>query len=76
VNTNPGGSYPQHVIFFVASKRAHQARVLNCAKLERIARDKHSSLLGQFLGYRENEMFWILSLGLYTQHFIFFVIYE
>jgi len=56
VNTNPGGSYPQHVIFFVASKWAPQAKVLHYAKPERISRDKHSSLVGAFLSHVENEV--------------------
>jgi len=43
------GPYSQHFIFFVTYDRTNKI-VLHYAKLERIARDKHSSLLGQFIG--------------------------
>ena len=38
--------------------------------------DKHSNLLGQFLGYKENEVLWIRTQVPYSQHSIFFVTYE
>ncbi len=31
-------------------------------KVERLARDKHSSSLVQFISYKENEVLWILPL--------------
>ncbi len=33
---------------------------------------KHSSLLGPFTSYEENEVFWIRIKWPYSQHFIFF----
>jgi hypothetical protein len=47
----PLGPYSQHFIFFVTYEWAEQARVLYCAKLEGLARDKHSCKLGPFVGY-------------------------
>jgi hypothetical protein len=44
--------------------------------LEKLARGKYASLLGLFESYEENELFWLQHLGLYSQHFIFFVTYE
>ncbi len=35
---------------------AQKARVLSYAMLERLVRDKHSSLLGQFESFDENEL--------------------
>jgi hypothetical protein len=43
--------------------------------MERIANDKHSSLLGLFVSYEENEALWIRPLGAYSQNFILFVTY-
>ncbi len=37
---------------------------------------KHSSLLGQFVSYEENEVLWIRPQGPYSQRFIFFITYE
>ncbi len=37
---------------------------------------KHSSLIVPNVSYEENEVLWILSLGQYSQHFIFFITYE
>jgi hypothetical protein len=50
--------------------------VLHYTKLERLARDKHSGLLGQPVSYEENEVLWIWPRNLYSQHFISFVTYE
>ncbi len=41
--------------------------------LERLAKDKHSSLLGQFITYK-NEVSWIQSREQYYKYLIFFVI--
>ncbi len=38
--------------------------VFHCNRLERLARDKHSSLLGSFVSYKQNDVFWMWSLGL------------
>jgi len=42
-------------------------------RLKMVARDKHSSLLDPFISCKENELFQMWSLGLCSQHFIFFV---
>jgi hypothetical protein len=39
---------------FVTYEWAQKARVLQYTRLERLARDKHSILLGPFIGYIEN----------------------
>ncbi len=44
--------------------------------MERLAKDKHSSLLGSFLSYKENEMLQICLQGLYSQNLIFSVCCE
>jgi hypothetical protein len=41
--------YSQHLIFFLTEAWAQYSR------LERLAKDKHSSLLGPFVSYEENE---------------------
>jgi hypothetical protein len=41
--------------------------------LERLAGDKHSSLLETFVSYEKNEMLWMQLQGPHSQHFIFFV---
>jgi len=53
-----------------------QPNKLDCSitQLEMLANEKHSSLLGQFLSYEENEELWIctvgsiLTKGLYTSY--------
>jgi hypothetical protein len=37
---------------------AKLARLLHNAKLQRFASDKHSNLLGLFVSYEENKVFW------------------
>jgi hypothetical protein len=69
-------TYLQHFIFFVAYEWAQQARVLVHTRLERLACDKNSSLLGKFMSYKENEVLWMWILETYSQHFIFFVAYK
>ncbi len=56
------GPYSQNLIFFVTYEWAQYVSVLHHTKLEKIVRDKLSSLLGLFVSYEENEMFWIRSL--------------
>ncbi len=70
------GPYSQHFIFFATYKWAQKAWVLNNTRLEKLASNKHSSLLGQFLSFGENEALSIRDDGPYSQHFIFFVTYE
>ncbi len=43
--------------------------------LERLYGDKHSSLLGQIIMYKENEALWIQAQE-FTLYFIFFVTLE
>jgi hypothetical protein len=42
--------------FFVTCKCAQYARLLHYTELKRLARAKHSSLLGPFISYKENEV--------------------
>jgi hypothetical protein len=46
----------QNTIFFVIYKCAQQARVLDYTRPERLVSDKHSNLLGPFIGYDEKKM--------------------
>ncbi len=54
----------------------NKSSVLHYTRLERLASDKHSSLSGSLVSYDKNEVLWILTLGLYSQYFIFFITYE
>ncbi len=49
------GTYSKHFIFFMTHERAQYARVLHYSRLERLARDEHSSLLCSFTSYKEND---------------------
>ncbi len=42
---------------------AKWARLLHCFELKRFANDKHSSLFGPFISYKENEVLCIGTLG-------------
>jgi hypothetical protein len=44
------------MIFSVTYEWVQGARVLHYTRLERLARDKHSDLLGTFISYEENEV--------------------
>jgi hypothetical protein len=48
--------YSQHLIFFVTYEWAQAATVFDQSWLEKLARDKRSNLLGQFISYEENEV--------------------
>jgi hypothetical protein len=48
--------------------------VLHYTCLKKLALDK--SVLGPFLSYEENEVFWMQTLWPYSQHLIFFITYE
>jgi len=50
------GPYSQPFIFFVAQKCARAARVFDLSRLERLVRDRRSSLMGSFVSYEENKM--------------------
>jgi hypothetical protein len=56
--------FSQRFIFFITYEWYQYARVLNYTKLERLASDKHFSLLGPFISYKENEVFLIDLRGL------------
>jgi hypothetical protein len=52
---------------------------LECYKtlqLERLGREKHSSLLVALVSYEENKVLCTQIQGLYSQHFISLVTYE
>jgi hypothetical protein len=53
VNTAPV-AHLQPFSLFVTYKWAHYARTLHYTKLERLARDKQSSLLGQFVCFKDS----------------------
>jgi hypothetical protein len=67
------GSYSQHFIFFTAYEWALKARVLHYNRLERIAKDKHSSLFGPFISCKKWS---VVIMESYPQHFIFFITYK
>jgi hypothetical protein len=46
--------YSQQFIVFVTYEWPPKARALHNTRLERLARDKKSSLLGPFVSYEEN----------------------
>ncbi len=52
--------YSQHFIFFITLELVQKASVLHCTWLEKFARDKHSSLLGPLIYYKENKVSWIV----------------
>ncbi len=53
---------------------AQEVGVLHYTILERLAKEKHSNLLGPFILYKENEGLW--SQVSQSQYLIFFVNYE
>ncbi len=59
VNT-PQWPYSQYFIFFITYESAHSAIVLGNTRLEMLARDKHSSLSGPFVIYKENKALLLL----------------
>ncbi len=62
--------------FSVTCEWSQKARVLHYARLERLARDKHSTLLGPLISFEEIKVSWVWPLGLYSQCFIFYLTYE
>jgi hypothetical protein len=50
--------------------------VLHHTKLETLARDKRSSLLGPLVNNEENEVLSIHNQDTYSEYFIFFITYE
>ncbi len=53
--------YLQHFIFFISYEWAWYSKVLHNNRLERLSRDKHSSLFDPFVRYEESVL-WILFL--------------
>jgi len=50
------GPYSQHFILSLTYSLDQLARVLHYIWMERLARDKHSSLLDTHVSYKENEV--------------------
>ncbi len=48
--------FPQHLSFLVTYEWAQYARVFDHSVLERLAKDKPSTLKGSFLSYEENKV--------------------
>jgi hypothetical protein len=73
------GPYSQHFFFFATYKWAPQASVLHYIRLSRLARDKHSSLLGLFVkiqGPVKLAHGCLYTQGPCSQHFFFFASYK
>ncbi len=70
------GLYSQQFIFFITFKWAQKARVLHYTRLERLVKEKCSTLLKQFIIYKENKVLRIWFQGLYSQDFIFFLTWD
>ncbi len=52
--TEEQGPYSQHFIFFVTCDGPKKDRVSQKTTLERLAREKHSNVLGSFVSYKGN----------------------
>ncbi len=68
--------YSLNFIFCVTYKRTHRGRVLRYTRLDRLSRDKHTSLFDWFTRLKRKLLVWILFVGPYLLNFIFFVTYE
>jgi len=55
------GLYSQHFIFFVTFYWAQKARVVYYTRLERLVRDKHSSLVGPLISFKRNEVLYVIT---------------
>jgi hypothetical protein len=55
-NLSMPGAYSQDFILFVTYEWTQQARVLYSIRMEGLAMDKHSNLLGSFASYEETEV--------------------
>jgi hypothetical protein len=66
----PQSPYSQHFIFSISYKLAQLAIVLHYIRLEQLARDKHTGLLGPLVTYKENKVLQIRPQGRYSQHHI------
>ncbi len=58
LETSPLGPWLQHFIVFVSYKWAQSAGVLHYSGLDRLAKYKHSILLGPLESYKENKVLW------------------
>jgi hypothetical protein len=68
-NMGAWGRIHDTLLSFVTYKWAKLASVIHYTRLEMLALVKHSSFLGPFVIYEENDV----SLQTYSQHFIFLV---
>jgi hypothetical protein len=75
VNTIPEALF-RMLCFLCNLQMAHKQEFLNNTLLEKLASDKCFSILGSFISYEENKVLWILPLGPYSQHFVFFKTYK
>jgi hypothetical protein len=62
------GPYSHHLIYFISNEWAQYTRVFHCIGPERFASNKHLSLLGSFVSFKENEVFWIWLLLSHNVH--------
>jgi hypothetical protein len=63
-------------MFFITSELAQKPRLFVPGKPLQPSVMEHSSVLGPFISYKENEVLWILPQELYSQLFMFFITYE
>ncbi len=70
------GPYAQPFIFYVTYEWGQQARMFDPGKPFQPSVIRHSSILYQFVSWKENEVLGIRSLGSYEEHFIFYVTYK
>ncbi len=75
LNTTPSSAFTTFY-FLLNSKMGPVSQMLDLTRLYRLPRNKHSVLFGPSVSYKENEVLLILHSGLYSQHFIFFLIYK
>jgi len=54
------------LVFIVTYELAQKARVFHTTRLERLASNKHSNLLGLFVSYDDKEVLLIRSQGLHN----------
>jgi len=62
------GLYSQYLIFFVTYKCAQEARAFVSGKLFQWSVMKHTSLLGPFISYKNDELLWRRLWFFYLQH--------
>jgi hypothetical protein len=62
-------SRPEHFIFFLIYKWTQKARLVSYIKLKRLAKHKHSGLMGPFVSYEDKEMSGMRS-KIFTEEFM------